>query len=208
MPAPLRTILRTLGIVGLILFLSVTFTPLAALIDRALDAGERLDTAAAIVVLGGGGLRGEGDLSDVSLRRTLLGIDLYRRGLAPLVVFSGPAAVAGPAEAVVRAALAQRLGVPDGAILLESSARTTREESQRIAALLQPRGARRILLVADRQGMRRAAGLFARAGFTVLPAPANDVSGLAGGPEDRLALARRVLMELTALVYYRIAGYL
>ena len=208
MPPPLRPILRTVGIAGLTLFLSVTFTPLPAIIDRALDVGERLDPAAAIVVLGGGGVRGDDDLSDVSLRRTVRGIDLYRRGLAPLVVFSGPAALAGPAEAVVRAALAQRLGVPDGAILVESSARTTREESRRIAALLQPRGARRILLVADRQGMRRAAGLFARAGFTVLPAPTDDVSGLAGGPEDRLALARRVLMELTALVYYRVAGYL
>ena len=78
----------------------------------------------------------------------------------------------------------------------------------RLAALLLPRGARRILLVADAQGMRRAAALFERQGFEVLAAPAGDVSSLGGGPEDRLQLSRRILMELTALAYYRLAGYL
>ena len=208
MLAGLRTVLRVIGALALIAFAATAFTPLTSVVDRALDVGERIQPAAAIVVLGGGGVRGEDDLSDVSLRRTLRGVDLYRRGLAPVIVFSGPQMAQGPAEAEVRAALARRLGVSAAAILTESMALTTRQESTRIAALLRPRSVQRILLVADRQGMRRAAGLFSRAGFEVLPAPADDVSGVAGSPEERLDLARRILIELTALAYYRAAGYL
>jgi uncharacterized SAM-binding protein YcdF (DUF218 family) len=203
-----RPLLRFVGAVGLVMFIGIAFTPLPSLVDRALDVGERLQPAGAIVVLGGNGVRSDDDLADVSLRRTLRGIQLYQRGLAPFIVFSGPRVARGPAEAEVRAALARRLGVPDPAILTESSALTTQQEAVRIGALLAPRGTRRILLVVDRQGMRRAAGVFHRAGFEVLPAPADDVSGFRGGPEDQLALARRLLIELAALTYYHVAGYL
>jgi uncharacterized SAM-binding protein YcdF (DUF218 family) len=204
-PSPL---LRGVGALSLVLFAVLAFTPLAAWLSHVLEPRPRLQPAAAIVVLGGGGLHADGTLADVSLRRTLRGIELYQRGLAPLLLFSGPRTPDGPAEGEVRAALARKLGVPDDAVLTEITARTTREEALRIAGLLLPRGVRRILLVADAQGMRRAAGVFRRAGFDPLPAPADDVTGHPGTPDGRLALAWRVLMETAALSYYRLAGYL
>jgi uncharacterized SAM-binding protein YcdF (DUF218 family) len=202
------TLLRSLGACALLAFLALAFTPLAARLSHRLERPPRLERAAAIVVLGGGGVHSDGTLSDVSLRRTMRGIDLLQRGLAPWLVFSGPRARTGLAEAEIRAAMARKLGVPASAILVETTARTTQEEAARIADLLLPRGASRILLVADTQGMRRAAGVFERAGFEVLPAPEDDVSGAPGTPDGRLALARRVFIEVTALVYYHLAGYL
>jgi len=200
--------LRLTGVLALTFFFAIAFTPCASVISRWLGQPARLEHAAAIVVLGGGGVGPDGRLSDISLRRMLYGVQLYQRRLAPLVLFSGGPEARGPTEAESRAALARTLGVPDAAILTETMARTTHEEAQRIASVLLPRGARRVLLVADAQGMRRAAGVFARAGFEPLPAPTDDVAASGGPPEARLGLARRVLIELSALIYYRMAGYL
>jgi uncharacterized SAM-binding protein YcdF (DUF218 family) len=201
-------ILRCVGAVALSSFVAVAYTPAANLLNRVVTAPERLEPAAAIVVLAGGGVRGDGTLSDISMRRALHGIALYRRGLAPLLAFSGPASDGGPAEGDVRSALAREVGVPGSAIISETTARTTREEASRMSALLLPRGVRRVLLVVDAQGAYRAARLFERNGFDPLPAPAEDVSSLEGSPEGRLDLARRMAIELVAFSYYRVAGYL
>ena len=110
-------------------------------------------------------------------------------------------------EAAIRAALARSLGVPDGAIVVVTGGRTTREEAARTRAALGP-AARRILLVTGGLHMTRAAALYRRAGFEVLPAPVDDASGGGVSPQSRLALLVRVGTELTARAYHRAAGYL
>ena len=140
-------------------------------------------------------------LADSSLRRAVRGIALERQGLAPVIVFSGGLGGGTVSEAEVRAALARDLGVPADHILTDTEARTTREEAIRLPRLLSSIGARRILLVTDPQHMARAMALFQRAGLEVLPAPAED-------PERSADLARAVLSEWLARLYYRLAGYL
>jgi uncharacterized SAM-binding protein YcdF (DUF218 family) len=63
------------------------------------------------------------------------------------------------------------MGVPATAMLLEGQSRTTTENAADTARLLQARGIRKILLVTSALHMRRARGLFERAGFEVVPAP-------------------------------------
>jgi uncharacterized SAM-binding protein YcdF (DUF218 family) len=202
------TLLRVTGALSLVAFLTLAFTPLVGRANGWLAVRPMVAPAAAIVVLGGGGVRADGSLTDVSLRRTLHGIDLYQRQLAPLLVLSGPQLEAVRAEGEARTALARRLGVPAQAILTETSARTTREEAVRIAARLRPRGAERILLVADAQGMRRAVAAFRHAGLEPLPAPADDVPSAPSTPMARLAVAQRLVIEVLAVAYYHAAGYL
>src|SRR5262249_27579853 len=113
-----------------------------------------------------------------------------------------------PAEGEVRASVARECGVPAEAVVTETRARTTREEAVNVRALLEPRGVRKVLLVADAEAMGRAMGAFDRVGFEAAPAPSADVVALDAGPESRLELVRGVLMELWARVYYRLAGYL
>jgi uncharacterized SAM-binding protein YcdF (DUF218 family) len=108
----------------------------------------------------------------------------------------------------VRAALARELGIPPAAILTEGDARTTREETLRVKALLSPRGVRRILLVTDPLHMWRARRVFQGAGFEAHAAPVADFSDAEASPEGRLHLMSRVLEELFARLYYRVAGYL
>lgn len=198
---------RLLGLAALALFATSTFTPLPNLLSRWLTISPRLEHAEAIVVLGTR-LLPDLELSGASLDRTRYGIALYRRGLAPLLVFTGPARGEGPAEATVRAELARELGIPAEVILTETEARTTREEAVRVGALLRPMGVRKILLVTNSLHMARARGPFERAGFEVLAAPPDDLSNTSGGPEDRLQTMRQILEELIAQLYYRVAGYL
>ena len=199
-------VLRGLGAVGLGLFLAAAFTPLPDVLSRRLGAAARLEAADAVVVLGAS-IHPDGTLSNHSLRRTIHGIRLYRRGLAPLLLFmGGPARAGHRSDAQVRDDLARELGIPVP-VILTTTASTTREEAVRARALLEPRGVRRILLVTESQHLVRARALFERAGFEVLPAP-SDGRSEPSDPEGRLLLTWHVVEELLARLYYRLAGYL
>ena len=200
-------ICRLLGFVGVALFFISAFTPLPNMLSRWFDTPSQLEPAKAIVVLGGG-VSPDGVLSNISMRRALHGILLHRKGLASLLVFSGPARDGGPAEAEVRAQLARDLGISPGVILTEADARTTREEALHMRALLQARGVRKILLVTHGDHLARARAVFERAGFEILAAPAQKLSSRVSKPAGRLRLMRRIVTELLARLYYRIAGYL
>jgi uncharacterized SAM-binding protein YcdF (DUF218 family) len=193
--------LRLLGLVGLLVFAVAAFTPLANWLNARMAGVARLEPSDAIVVLGRGGADSDGVLTNRSLRRLVVGVDLYRDGLAPMLVFSGSLA-----EIRARAALAQALGVPGAVILSSAPARTTREEVDELRSLLLPLGRRDILLVSDPIDMPRARALMERAGFRVRPAP-TAASG-PSQPEARLGLVRDLLVELSAWTFYHLTGAL
>jgi uncharacterized SAM-binding protein YcdF (DUF218 family) len=199
--------LRVLGAASLALFALAAYTPLPNRIYAVVTPTAPLGHADAIVVLGAG-IGADGVLGDHSLRRALHGILLHRRGLAPLVIFLGPAHREGPVEAEVRAQLARELGVPADAILALPPGRTTRDEARVVRDVLVPRGLRTVLLVTGGPHMPRARALFERSGLTVVAAPDDEVTGAAERPEDRIALARYLLQEAVARLYHRVAGYL
>ena len=120
-------------------------------------------------------------LSEQSMRRTIAGIALFRRDMASLIVLSGPRRLDGvyPSEAGVRAKLAVAMGIPPGSILMEETAKTTREEAIHTASTLQARDATRVLLVTDSIHMRRAVRVFERSGLHVQPAVSDDYSSSA-----------------------------
>src|SRR6516225_5243286 len=86
--ACMKTALRWIGVTVTLAMIVSAFTPLWNAAGRRLAVKPVLEPADAIVVLGGG-VRG-GELGAESLRRTIYGIELYKRGLAPILVFSGP----------------------------------------------------------------------------------------------------------------------
>ena len=198
---------RWVGVASIGLLLVSAFSPLSNALFRWSGVPSDIHAADAVVVLAAA-VDADGTLSSDSLARAVRGIALYREGRAPLLVLSGTSGDEGPSEALVRAKLAQAMGVPSEAILTETSALTTREEAARISAMLRARNVRRVLLVTDSQHMRRARALFERAGLQVFPAAADARSGSATSPGARLRIARDLLGEWLALGYYRAAGYL
>jgi uncharacterized SAM-binding protein YcdF (DUF218 family) len=202
----LRIATRLLGAVTVCGVILAAFTPLPNLALRRLGAPARVEPADAIVVLGSG-VRAGGELADSSLRRLLHGVALFHRGLAPLLVVSGPPNRAGIVEARVRADMARTLGVPASAIVMVDTALTTQEEARHVAAALRARQARRVLVVSNSLHLVRGVGVFERAGFIALAAPAAEISATDEKPEDRLRLLRQVMKEVVGRLYYHVAGY-
>ncbi len=197
---------RAIGLAGVVLFLLTAFSPLAHRLNQWMAVPAQIVPSDAIVVLGAS-ISPSGMLSLESLRRTNRGVELYRRGLAPVLVVLGGAVGGGPTEADVRAEQARLHGIPADAILIETRVHTTREEAARVKALLYPRGARTVLLVTNAAHFARARPLFQQAGFEVRAAP-SDSFVEADAPESRLALMRVLVKEVLAWLYYRVAGYI
>jgi len=102
----------------------------------------------AIVVLGAA--QYDGRPSPVLRARLDHAIDLYRRGLAPRLIVTGGTGVGDTvSEAMVGRRYAMRNGVPDSAILLESTGQHSGQSIASVADLMHARELHTALLVSD-----------------------------------------------------------
>lgn len=134
---------------------------------------ERRDNAkpaAAIVVLGAA--QYVGHPSPVLRARLDHAIDLWRRGLAPLIIFTGGV---GDRDTTSEAAVGQEYaiehGVPPRAIMIENIGRSTAESLQEVASLMDAEPSRTVILVSDPFHMLRLAILARRYGMTPYTSP-------------------------------------
>ena len=187
---------------------------LSALLINAVDALDVLvrpllvpdspDGADAIVVPGAGVIGASCVLNTAAIRRTMLAVHVYEQGRAPLVVFAGGKPEHSPCTVGdVMAALAEQLGVPREAILVESRSSSTWENALFTWDLLQPRGVHRILIVTDALHVPRCEGAFRKVGFEIgsVSVPVVQVS------PSNLAMLRMAAHEYLGLIYYRMRGY-
>jgi len=177
--------------------------------------------AQAIVVLSAGRIQppGETGVSEWGdPDRFFGGVELYKAGKAPLLIFTGGWAPWQPnakPEGDILAEYAAGFGIPRDHILTTPKVTNTEEESHAIAQVLAKRlGANttpRVLLVTSAYHMRRAQMLFLRSGLQVEPVPVDfQVSRgktftlmdllPGGGP---LSQSEAALRELYGLAYYR-----
>lgn len=126
--------------------------------------------ASAIVVLGAAQYVGRP--SPVLRARLDHAIALWRRGLAPTIIFTGGF---GDRDTTSEAAVGQRYaiarGVPARNILIENTGRTTAESLQQVAFLMEAEPTRRVILVSDPFHMLRLAILARRFGMTPFTSP-------------------------------------
>ena len=130
-------------------------------LDWPLTTRDAPQVADAVVVLGCP-CRVDGSLSDVGEERVRAGVEVWRRGLAPVVCFTGR----GEAEAMARRA--QRLGVPAALLRVEKDAENTRENALFCARLLRKERRYQVWIVTQPFHMRRAQYWFRRAGLSPL----------------------------------------
>ncbi len=132
--------------------------------------GER-DQAAkadAIIVLGAAAY--DAKPSPVFEERIRHGLDLYRQGYAPLLIFTGGYGGSGArfSESQVARRYAIKQGVPDEAILIETASRTTRQNLVEARRLMEQRQLHRVIIVSDPLHMARALRLAHELGIDAL----------------------------------------
>lgn len=187
--------------------------------DRGLEA---LPPADAIVVLGGsvgspGGVHRASHIVDAS-DRLMAALRLYHSGKAPLILCSGGSqALFGearkPPESGIMSSVLEEWGVPGSAILTEERSLNTHENAIWSHDLLAARGIHKILLVTSAMHMPRAAATFRKAGFEVVPVPADFRTGWDQEVLDwipnssSLKDTERALHEWLGLWTYRLRGW-
>lgn len=127
--------------------------------------------ADAIVILGAP--LGPGDvLPPLAEERVRAGVELYRRGLAPVICMTGGHCPHGHehtlTEAEGMARWVRAAGVPESALRVDRKSASTAENAAAAAEILFPEGRRRVWLVTQPFHLRRALFYFQRAGFEPL----------------------------------------
>lgn len=153
----------------------------------AVGATDYRGRADAILVLGAR-VHADGSLSGALADRTATAVDLWRGGLAPVLVLSGGRGADAPVsepEAMARAARAA--GVPDSALLLDEGGADTAASIAYLAREARVRGWRRVLVVSHDYHLARLRLLADRAGLEVRTVPARETTAW---PSKPLAVAR------------------
>ncbi len=95
--------------------------------------------------------------SPVFAERISHGVDLYRAGLAPKLVFTGGVGEGQKhSESSVGRAIAMQRGVPSGDILIEEQSKTTMQNLAEARAVMRKNGLRSAIIVSDPLHMKRA----------------------------------------------------
>lgn len=204
-------------VTGFTTFGYVLITPLETRFERPAEPA-RID---GIVVLGGGmdgevnNVRGGWELNRSGDRMVEAVRLALRHPEAKVVIAAGPAALAMEQEPEAYAArrLFESFGVAPDRLILDDKSRNTEENAQFAKALAGAEGAQTWLLVTSAFHMPRSMGLFRRAGFDVVPWPADYLASGAEGirfkvdqsPEN-IAVSTIALREWAGLVGYKLTG--
>lgn len=182
----LRTGTIALNLIYLLIIFPPTIRGAETLLAHAIpqDSGITVD---AVVILGRG--------APLNPSRAKAAAALWQEHRAPLIFASG----ISDAPKLIR--LLEKRGIPPASLQGEECSRTTYENAQYTAALLQPQGVRNILLVTDAPHMLRSLLTFRSFGFRVIPAISSSLEKL--NPQNR---AKLVLREYMGLVSYGLLG--
>ncbi len=190
----------------------------------------QLPQAEAIVVLGGGTKsqffpRPGVDLSEEG-DRVLYGAELYKQGLAPIIIVSGGRIAwrgGGSPESMDMAEVLTQVGVPQGAIIQEPNSYNTHDNAVNVKQILQTRGIKNILLVTSALHMPRSLAIFKRQQIAAVAAPTdfltstNEFQEIKNSFEAKLLTFSpdsgslqnftRALKEYVGLIIYRLKGW-
>ena len=193
----LRVGLRMLGVVvvALVVYLVVTFVQVWRAADR--DGARPSD---AIVVLGAA--QYDGVPSPVLRARLDHAFDLYEDGIAPLVVVTGGRREGDRfTEATAAATYLHTRGVPDDAILRETTGSSSWESIAAVARFLDQRGLDEVVLVSDPYHAKRIDLIADEVGLDAVTSPTRT------SPITGFSEWRRFGTETVRIAVGRIVGF-
>lgn len=158
-----------------------------------IEAYANLDQAVpsdAIVVFGAAEY--DGRPSPVFRARLNHAYELYRHGIAPLIVTLGGDGGDEYSEGLVGQRYLIGKGVPEQAIIAETRSRNTEESARRIAVIARANGLRRMVIVSDGTHLFRIHQICAAEGLNVLTSP-RQVVPIAGGVSNMDRITHEML---------------
>lgn len=144
-------LIKKLVWVSAILVLIIVALPL--FIGWYLSPQDALEKSDAIVVVSGGD-------NDSRIQK---GVDLYKEGWAPYLVFSGAAAEGPISNAKAMKSIAVAKGVPASKVLIEEKSKTTEENANFSAVVVASQSFKSLILVTSPYHQRRTYQLFKKA---------------------------------------------
>jgi len=132
--------------------------------------------------------------------------ELYKRGIAPLIITLGGTNKDEYSEGAVGREYLVSLGVPISAIIAETESRSTEEQAHRITVIARANNLRRLVVVSDGTHLFRIHEICAADGLNVLTSPRTRVS-IGGGTAELERLAHEIL-SYTAWRLFTEAEYL
>ncbi|MFH1508145.1 MAG: ElyC/SanA/YdcF family protein [Candidatus Omnitrophota bacterium] len=149
----LRTNLLPLFIGLLSLYLLVFYTPVAWLLASPLKIVQPVQNSDAIIVLAGG-VGESGQPGQGYEERVEYAVQLYKKGFAPVLIFSSGYMYVFKEPLVMRA-LAISLGVPGSAILLDDRSASTYDNAGNVVSILRQKGWNKVIMVSAPYHMLR-----------------------------------------------------
>lgn len=151
--------------------------------------------ASLAIVLGASTERGEP--TPVFQRRIETAIALYQKNKVQKVLFTG--GPGNPPQALVAKQYAQRRGVPEKYILVETRSKNTLENLKFAKQVFPPVGEENVLIVSDSLHLMRAMFLADRLGLKAYPYPVDKTRYLS--PATKMKF---LIREVSAYIYYRL----
>jgi len=125
-------------------------------------------------------------------------LELYRRGLAPLIITLGGPGGDEYTEGLVGERYLESKGVPEQDIIAETESTNTEESAERVAVIARTNGLRQLIIVSDGTHLFRIHALCAAEGLEVLTSPRPQAAA-----EDRPLMAQRVGHEILSYTLWR-----
>src|SRR4051794_31272326 len=159
-----RDVLIAIGIAALLFYAGACF--------RILEQEERDETHAADAIVVFGAAEYAGRPSPVLRARLDHALLLFQRGLAPYVIVTGGAGQDPQfSEGGVGRDYLIRRGIPEDRVIAETLSRNTREQAERIAAIMRANRMSSCIAVSDAYHIFRAKATLEHQGITVYGAP-------------------------------------
>ena len=141
----------------------------------------------------------DGKPSPVYRARLDHALELYHRGIAPLIVTLGGSGGDQFTEGAVGREYLEGQGVPEEAIIAETESRNTEESARRIAVIAHANNLHRLVIVSDATHMFRIHEICAADGLNVLTSPRPHVAVEGGSAETE-----RIEHEILSYTLWRL----
>ncbi len=130
-------------------------------------------------------------------------LELYHRGMAPLIVTLGGNGGDQYSEGAVGREYLEGQGVPEEAIIAETESRNSEDSARRIAVIARANGLKRLVIVSDGTHLFRIHEICAANGLDVLTSPRPRMA-VEGGTKGDVGNFERIAHEILSYTLWRL----